>query len=159
MIEGEIHQGEILGQPLLDFGADGNTVIVVQKDGGIGEVDPIVNEGGAYGIVTDRGYDVYPILEAGKSTHLEVVSFILVREHLASQKRRVFPILQIVHFQSTVDFKIRLFPLVSNIVLVDKRTVKKLVMAVKSKDTVVANHGSVVVDVAIVDIASVKRCA
>ena len=50
---GEIQQSQIVGKLLLDFGSDGNAVVVVRKCRGIGEVGPVVNEGGTDGIVAN----------------------------------------------------------------------------------------------------------
>lgn len=157
--EGVMHQKQVIGQPLFDLGPKRQTVIVVGKRRGVGEIDPIVNESQTDGIVIHRRLDKKLVLEPDQSTQLHVITLVFVREHLASQKRRILSVLIQVHLDAAIDLEIRLLPMIDRIVPVDERTVKDSIMEVERDHTVVAGDGTVLAEVAVVDITRVKRGA
>ena len=53
LIKRAMKQIQIVGDLLLHFGTYRNAVVVVREESWVGEVGPIVNEGGTYGIVTE----------------------------------------------------------------------------------------------------------
>ena len=153
LVKRAMHQLEVVGKLLLDLGPDGDAVVVGRQHGFVGEVGPIVNKGGADGIVAKAGLSINPVFETDQSTQLEVVSLVFVGKDLASQKRRELPVLLVIQLHATVDLKVRLFPFAAGFVLVDDRAVKQLVVEIEGDQAVVPVEGKVVVDVAVVDVA------
>ena len=157
LIEEGVQQREVLGQFLLDFGADRYAVVVVEQMSLIGEVGPIVNEGCTDGIVAEPRNGINAVLHSNEAAQSEVVALVFVGEHLAGQERRVFVVLKQVHLHAAVDLKVGLFPMLVATALVDKRAIEQFVVGVESNQAIVAFDGAIVADVAVIDITRIQR--
>ena len=109
------------------------------------------------GIVADGRDGVDAIFHSGKSAQPEVIALVFVGKHLTSQKWRIFSILVQVHLEAAVDLEIGLLPSLVGGIPIDEGTIKQLVAGIECNQAIVALNGTVVADVAVVDIARVKR--
>lgn len=154
-----VYKPEIFCQSLFYFWPYRDAVVVGREMGVVGEVDAVVDERAADGIVVITRFCEQPDLHADESAHLEVVALVFVCQHLASQERRVFVVLVKVKHHAAVDFEIHLCPLSLYGILFDMRTVNHFIMEIERDEAVVAFHRGICYHTADIDISCCKICA
>jgi hypothetical protein len=68
-------------------------------------------------------------------------------------------VLEQVNLHTAIDLKVGLFPMLVSATLIDKRTIKQLVVGVEGNQAIVTFDGTIVADVAVVDVARIQRGA